>query len=296
MYYDNAEGMVFRPPSEANSFILRATIGCSHNACTFCSMYRGVRFRVRPFEELEQILQEASQHWPDTRRVFIGDGNSLVLPTDQLLHIIGMLRRAFPKLSRVTCYGGPRDILKKAPEELAALKQAGLQIIYLGIESGDDDVLRAIGKGVTSSDMIAAGRKVMESGIKLSAMVILGLGGKERSREHALNTAAAVSAISPTMLSALTLMLHKGTPLRQAADRGDFTPLSPYELVQELKLLIEHCDMTSPCIFRSNHVSNLLPLAGTLPQDKTELLGDIEEMLAICRNRTTPSYNDTGEF
>ncbi len=296
MYCDNAEGMVFRPPSEANSFILRATVGCSHNACAFCSMYRGVRFRIRPQEELAGIIHEASRRWPEIRRVFLGDGNALVLPAEQLLHILDMLRRSFPKLSRVTCYGGPRDILNKTPEELAALRQAGLQIIYLGIESGDDEVLRAIGKGVDSAAMIAAGQKVMASGIKLSAMVILGLGGKARSREHALNTARTVSAISPTMLSALTLMLHKGTPLRQAADRGEFSPLSPLELLQELQLLIEHCEVASPCIFRSNHVSNLLPLAGTLPQDKAALLGDIGEMLEICRDRTLPSYNDTGAF
>ena len=296
MYLDNAEGMVFRPPSEANSFILRVTVGCSHNACTFCGMYRDVRFRARPREEVAGLIHKAARYWPDTRRIFLADGNALVLATDRLLEIIHSLRAAFPKLARVTCYGGPADILRKAPAELTALKEAGLQIIYLGIESGDDGVLANICKGATAEEMIAAGRRVVAAGIKLSTMVILGLGGRENSRAHALGTARVVSAINPTMLSALTLMLHEGTPLRQAADRGDFQPLSPYELLQELKLMVENIEVSHPCIFRSNHVSNFLPLAGTLPHDKQQLLADIHEVLEVFKDQTTPTYNDSGSF
>lgn len=296
MYLDNAEGMVFRPPSEANSLILRVTIGCSHNACTFCGMYREVQFRARPEEEVAALIDKAARYWPETRRIFLADGNALVLKTDRLLAILARLRAAFPKLARVTCYGGPQDILRKTPDELAALKAAGLQIIYLGVESGDDEVLTKICKGGTAAEMIAAGRRVLDAGIKLSVMVILGLGGAERTREHALGTARVVSAISPTMLSALTLMLHEGTSLRAAADRGDFKPLSPYGLLQELKLMMEHIDMSSPCIFRSNHVSNFLPLAGTLPHDKAQLLADIEEVLEVFKNKTAPTYNNTGSF
>jgi radical SAM superfamily enzyme YgiQ (UPF0313 family) len=296
MYLDTAEGMVFRPPSEARSLILRVTVGCSHNACTFCGMYREVRFRARPPEEVAALIATAARHWPETRRIFLADGNALVLGTDRLLTVLTDLRAAFPKLARVTCYGGPQDILRKTPGELAALKAAGLQIIYLGVESGDDEVLASVCKGGTAAEMIAAGRRVLEAGIKLSVMVILGLGGTARSREHALGTARVVSAISPTMLSALTLMLHDGTPLREAADRGDFRPLSPYGLLQELKLMMEHVDVTSPCIFRSNHVSNFLPLAGTLPHDKAQLLTDIDEVLEVFKDRTEPTYNDTGAF
>lgn len=296
MYFDNAEGMVFRPPSEANSLILRVTIGCSHNACTFCSMYRDVQFRARPQEEIAALIKKAARYYPDQRRVFLADGNALVLKTEKLLDIIRLLRDSFPKLSRVTCYGGPKDILAKTPEELAALKAAGLQIIYLGMESGDDQVLSDICKGATAEEMIAAGRKVIASGIKLSVMVILGLGGKEHSSEHALSTARVVSAINPTMLSALTLMLHEGTPMRKAADQGEFTPLSPYELLQELKQIVENIEVTAPCIFRSNHVSNFLPLAGTLPQDKQQLLADIDEVLEHFKHKTTPTYNDNGMF
>lgn len=296
MYFDNAEGMVFRPPSEAKSLILRVTIGCAHNACTFCGMYADVQFRTRPMEEIKALIAKAAHIYPDNRRVFLADGDALVLKTDRLLEIMGLLRTAFPKLTRITCYGGPQDILRKTPEELAALKEAGLQIIYLGIESGDDEVLRDVKKGATSDEMIAAGRKVLDAGIKLSAMVILGLGGKARTPEHALNTARVVNAINPTMLSALTLMLHDGSPLCAAADRGEFTPLSPYELMLELKQMVLNFELTSPCIFRSNHVSNFLPLAGTLPQDKQALLADIEEVLAHFRDKTKPTYNNRGTF
>ena len=296
MYFDNAEGMVFRPPSEARSLILRVTIGCAHNECTFCGMYRDVKFRVRPMTEIAALISQAARYYPDARRVFLADGDALVLKNDKLLEIMKMVTDAFPKLQRITCYGGPKDILRKTPEELEALKKAGLQIIYLGIESGDDEVLADCRKGATAEEMIAAGQRVVASGIKLSTMVILGLGGREKSMQHALNSAKVVSAINPTMLSALTLMLQEGTPLRAAADRGEFHPLSPFELLQELRLMLENINVTSPCIFRSNHVSNFLPLAGTLPQDKEQLLIDTDTVLARFKNKTTPTYNNTGIF
>ena len=294
--FDNAEGMVFRPPSEANSFILRVTIGCSHNRCTFCSMYRGVQFRARPLNEIETIIRNTARHYPQLRRVFLADGDALVLSTDKLLDILALLKASFPKLSRVTCYGGPLDILRKSPEELQLLKQSGLQMIYLGIESGDDAVLSRIQKGVTSDQMIAAGQKVLAAGMKLSAMLVLGLGGKEGSLQHALGSARVASAINPTMLSALTLMLHRGTPLRGEAERGLFQPLSPFDFVVELKELITRLEMKSPCIFRSNHVSNMLPLAGTLPADKADLLDQADEALRMLKNQTRPTYNDDGPF
>ena len=294
--FDDAEGMVFRPPSEAKSFILRITIGCSHNACTFCAMYKNVAFRVRPLAEVQTLIHQAACYYPALRRVFLADGNALALPNDHLLQVMAMLRQSFPKLSRITCYGGPKDILRKSEDELAALRQAGLQIIYLGIESGDDDVLRLVNKGVTAAEMVTAGRKVLAAGIKLSAMVILGLGGQSLTHQHAVNTGKVVSAISPTMLSTLTLMLHEETELRAAADRGDFIPLSPYGFISELKMLLESTDVTSPCIFRSSHVSNLLPLAGNLPADKAQLIADTIEVLEHLKHKKTPTYNDIGSF
>ena len=297
MYFDNAEGMVFRPPSEAKSLILRITIGCSHNECSFCGMYRDVQFRTRSQEEIYTLIDKAARYYPDARRIFLADGNALVLSNDRLLPIMQRLRETFPRLARITCYGGPKDINRKSVEELSALKEAGLQIIYLGIESGDDATLASVKKGVTADEMIAAGQKVIAAGLKLSAMLILGLGGKAYTAQHALNSARVVNAINPTMLSALTLMLHQGTPLREAADRGEFIPLSAYELMLELRTMISSINVTEPCIFRSNHVSNMLPLAGTLPKDKDALLADIDEMLDYLKDKgNKPLYNDTGDF
>ena len=294
--FDHAEGMVFRPPSEANSFILRVTIGCAHNRCTFCSMYRDVQFRARPISEIEPIIRKTARHYPDLRRVFLADGDALVLSTHKLLEIMELLKAHFPKLSRISCYGGPLDILRKSPEELLSLKQAGLQMVYLGIESGDDEVLARVQKGVTSEEMIQAGQKILAAGMKLSAMLVLGLGGRELSLQHARNSARVASAINPTMLSALTLMLHRGTPLRAEAEQGKFYPLSPYEFVQELTELVTHLNMHSPCIFRSNHVSNMLPLAGTLPGDKNSLLEQAKDALELLKNQTRPTFNDDGPF
>ncbi len=294
--FDNAEGMVFRPPSEANSFILRVTIGCAHNKCTFCSMYRDVHFRARPISEIEPIIRNTARRYPDLRRVFLADGDALVLSTNKLLEIIALLKAHFPKLSRISCYGGPLDILRKSPEDLLLLKQSGLQMVYLGIESGDDEVLALVQKGVTGDEMIAAGQKILAAGMKLSAMLVLGLGGRELSLQHARNSGRVASAINPTMLSALTLMLHRGTPLRADAEQGQFHPLSPYDFVQELKELVVHLDMKTPCIFRSNHVSNMLPLAGTLPGDKNSLLEQAEDALQLLKNQTRPTFNDDGPF
>jgi radical SAM superfamily enzyme YgiQ (UPF0313 family) len=293
---DNAEGRVFRPPSEAKSLILRVTVGCAHNACTFCGMYRDVAFRTRPLTEIKRLIDLAARHYSEQRRIFLADGDALVLKTDKLLEIMRMLQEAFPKLSRITCYGGPRDILRKTPEELAALKRAGLQIIYMGIESGDDDVLDRVAKGASAEEMIAAGRRVIAAGMKLSAMVILGLGGKELTKRHALNTARVINAINPTMLSALTLMLHEGTLLRQAADRGEFIPLSTYEFMAELKLMVSKINVSSPCIFRSNHASNFLPLAGTFPKDKDRLLANIDAAAEYFKNRINPAYNNIESY
>ena len=294
--FDTAEGMVFRPPSEAKSYILRITIGCSHNKCTFCTMYKDVNFRIRPLDEISTLIKQTSTVYPGLRRVFLADGNALSLPLEHLLQVIAMLRQYFPKLTRITSYGGPRDILNKTPEELMRLKQAGLQIIYLGIESGDDNVLSQVRKGVTAADMITAGRKVIDAGIKLSAMVILGLGGQKFSHRHAINTGKIISAINPTMLSTLTLMLHQGSELRAIADRGDFMPLSPYGFIRELRLMLENIDVSAPCLFRSSHISNILPLAGTLPRDKEQLIADTTEVLECLKNKTTPTYNDIGGF
>lgn len=281
MYYGDDEGTVFRPPSEANSFILRVTTGCSHNKCSFCSMYRDVQFRIRSLEEIEAQIQHAAYWSPTVRRVFLADGNALVLPTERLLTIIAKLRENFPKLSRVTCYAGPKDVLAKSIEELKILHDAGLKIIYLGMESGDDEVLALLHKGVNAEEMVNACRKVIDAGVKLSLMVILGAGGEAFTGQHARHTAQAVNIIQPDMLNILTLMLHPGSKLRAAAEGKQFFPLGIRQLLQELRLIIAGIDLPdhTHCLFRSNHVSNLVPLSGTLPKDKIKLLAELDKEL-----------------
>ncbi|HWR07275.1 radical SAM protein [Sporomusa sp.] len=277
MYFDHAEGNVFRPPSEAYSFILRVTIGCSHNACTYCNMYRSVRFRTRPRDEIMAQINAAKPYAQNIRRIFLADGNALVLTTDKLLQILTVLRETFPRLQRVSCYAGPKDMLNKTPAELIALREAGLKLVYYGLESGDDVVLRDVNKGVTAAEAIEAGQRIVAAGIKLSVMVIAGLGGREGSGRHAYNTAQAINAIRPAMLSALTLMLYRGSQLLDQFERGEFVPLPPAEIMGELYQMISAIELppASHCLFRSNHSSNHIALAATLPKDKDRLLEDI---------------------
>lgn len=277
LYFDTAPGPVFRPPSEANSFLLRVTVGCSHNRCTYCNMYRSVPFQVRPHIEVARQIEQAGPYRESVRRVFLADGNALVLHTERLLPILAELRAAFPRLQRVSCYAGPRDILAKRTEELKALNEAGLKLVYYGMESGDDEVLQHVQKGVNAAQSIEAGQKIRAAGIKLSLMVILGLGGRERSVQHALNTAAAVSAIGPEMLSALTLMLYRGSELKEEFEAGRFAVLNPAELLQELELMIRNIKLSEQqrCIFRSNHISNYVDLAATLPKEQERLTAEI---------------------
>jgi radical SAM superfamily enzyme YgiQ (UPF0313 family) len=277
LYFDNAEGPVFRPPSEAHSFILRVTVGCSHNACTYCNMYKSVQFRTRPMNEIMDQIHAAKPYAMHIRRIFLADGNALVLATDKLLAILDALARTFPRLQRVACYAGPRDMLNKTPAELEALKAAGLKLVYYGLESGDDVVLSRVNKGVTAAEAIEAGQRIVAAGIKLSVMIIAGLGGKEHSARHAANTARAVNAIRPQMLSALTLMLYRGSELLEQFESGRFVPLPPAEIMEELYELVSGIDLppAEHCLFRSNHISNHIALAATLPKDKDRLLADI---------------------
>lgn len=279
MFFDSYDTPVFRPPSEAHSFILRVTRGCAHNKCTYCNMYRGVPFQILKDEEISRQIALAAYYGKDAvRRVFLADGDALVLPTAKLLKILQALRENFPKLQRVSSYAAPKDILRKSEDELRQLKDAGLQLLYYGMETGDDATLKAVNKGVNAEEAIEAGRRVTASGMKLSMMVILGLAGTEGSTRHALATAKAINIIKPTMLSALCLMLYRGSELLDQFERGEFHPLPPKGLMDELHLMMENINLPadSHCIFRSNHVSNYVQLAGTLPKDKERLLHDIE--------------------
>lgn len=279
MFY---EGTIYRPPSEAKSLILQISVGCKHNACTFCTMYKDKKFRIKSWAEINEIIRAACIQDPETERIFLADGDAIALDTPLLTDILDQLYAGFPRLKRVGIYGGPKDILAKSPQELADLKAHGLNIVYLGVESGNEDVLQAVRKGVTAAEMIAAGQKAKASGLILSCTIIIGLGGKALSQAHAVDTARVISAIDPEYLGALTLMLDADAPLLKAINEGSFQVLNPFEALAELRTLLAALKV-SHCVFRSNHASNYLPLRATLPEDREKLL---ETMDQVINNRS----------
>lgn len=272
------EGALYRPPSEAYSLIVQATIGCSHNKCTFCSMYRGEQFKIRETDEIIEDLILGRKYYKNVKRVFLADGDALVIKTEELVRILKQIQRIFPECERVGIYGSPRSILLKTREELKLLEKLGLRIVYLGLESGSDKILRDINKGVNSTEMIEAGRMVVDSNIALSITLISGIGGMKYSREHALESAKVLNEMNPDYIGLLTLLLEDGTELYRDVQEGSFQLLTPREILLETKLLVENLEVDN-CIFRSNHASNYLPLKGTLMEDKQLILKQIEEGL-----------------
>lgn len=272
------EGALYRPPSEAYSLIVQATIGCSHNKCTFCSMYRGEQFKIRETDEIIEDLILGRKYYKNVKRVFLADGDALVIKTEELVRILKQIQRIFPECERVGIYGSPRSILLKTREELKLLEKLGLRIVYLGLESGSDKILRDINKGVNSTEMIEAGRMVVDSNIALSITLISGIGGMKYSREHALESAKVLNEMNPDYIGLLTLLLEDGTELYRDVQEGSFQLLTPREILLETKLLVENLKVDN-CIFRSNHASNYLPLKGTLMEDKQLILKQIEEGL-----------------
>jgi radical SAM superfamily enzyme YgiQ (UPF0313 family) len=272
------EGTVYRPPSEATSLILQATIGCSHNTCTFCVSYIDKPFRIKTLREIEHDIRAVLPYYRTARRIFLADGDALVIPTPQLLGLLAMLRRYFPGLERVAIYGSPGNIKKKTVEELRKLGEAGLGIIYIGLESGSDAILRSVRKGALSKNMIAAAGKVKEAKIPLSVIWILGLGGRERSGEHARETARVLNAMDPEYAGALTLMVVEPAPICREVAEGRLTLLSPRESLEELRKVVEKLELTR-CVFRVNHASNYASIRGTLPQDKDKMLKQIDSAL-----------------
>src|SRR5690554_3727174 len=273
------EGTVYRPPSEARSWILQATIGCSHNRCTFCSMYKDKSFRIRKTEEIIQEIHEAGRLYGNLKRIFIADGDALMIRTEDLVLIIGELKNTFPECERIGIYASPKSIHLKSDADLKTLKEAGLGIAYLGLESGSDDILKAVKKGDTRGGIISAGRKIKEAGLKLSVTVISGLGGRENWEDHARETARAVNMIRPDYLGLLTLMTEPGTELWDQVESGEFSLLSPYEIAQETLLMLSQLDSPG-CVFRSNHASNYVALKGTLNKDREEMIKTLETALA----------------
>lgn len=273
------EGAVIRPPSEARSLILQATLGCSHNKCMFCGTYLDKRFRARPLKELFQDIDSVDDYALSVRRVFLADGNAFVLSTDRLLAILDKLNDSFPRLERVGIYGNASDILRKSPDDLAELRKRKLGIIYLGLESGSDEILQFIEKGATSQEMIEAVMKAQAVGIDLSVIAILGMGGRGLSEHHARETARVLNEMNPHYASFLTLMVIPGTPLYDMVRAGEFDLLDPREMLEELKIIVENLDLEGT-VFRTNHASNYLALGGTFPQDKDRILREIERGLS----------------
>ncbi|MBU5425526.1 radical SAM protein [Tissierella pigra] len=274
------EGSLYRPPSEAYSLIVQATIGCTHNKCTFCSMYKDKQFRVRKLDEIIEDFKVARRKYKSVKRIFIADGDALAIRNEELIEIFSFIKENFPECERIGIYGSPKSILSKNQEDLKRLKSLGLGIIYLGVESGSEIILRNINKGVTREEMIQAGKKVVESGIKLSITLISGIGGKENSLEHSLESARIINEINPSYVGLLTLIVEDGTPLYDDVHLNKFNLLSPREILLETKKMVENIDVDS-CIFRSNHASNYISLKGTLPQDKDLILSQIEEGLEL---------------
>jgi radical SAM superfamily enzyme YgiQ (UPF0313 family) len=272
------EEPVFRPPSEADSLILQATIGCSYNECTFCGMYRSKRFRIRSIDELRREIHWARDSLGAVRKVFLADGDALVAKASYLRQILDELRAVFPQLRRVSTYASPQALQVRSVEEMRRLREAGLTLYYLGIESGHDEVLAKLRKGVNSSEMVACARKAVEADVKLSTMILLGAGGRELSAAHAEHSARVVNAIGPRFVSTLVMTPVEGTPLWEEDRRDELEHLSPIELAAELRTFIAGLDLDG-AIFRSNHASNYLALAGTLPKDKQRLLDGLDAVL-----------------
>jgi radical SAM superfamily enzyme YgiQ (UPF0313 family) len=273
------EGMIMRPPSEANSILLQATVGCSHNKCTFCGAYKGERFKIKSDEIIFQDIAFAGEYCRRQRRVFLCDGDALIIPQKRLLSILKEIEKTLPWVTRVGVYANTKSIQMKTADELKALKAHGLGIAYMGLESGDDVTLKQIRKGATVEKMIKMGRKIRETGIKLSITVLLGLAGRDRSMIHAQETGRVLSAIDPEYVGALSLMLVPGTPLFETYEAGNFKLLEPDEMLRELRCMIEHTHL-SKGLFHANHASNYLPIKARMPKDKEKTLFQIDAALS----------------
>ncbi len=307
------EGQIYRPPCEAHSLIIQATIGCPWNRCTFCAMYKDRRFRTRPIDDVLDDLRAARHAYRHVPAIFLADGNTIALPTRELRTLLEEAYRLFPELEHVGAYGGARYLAQdpgsaattEPPEsrgtaaseaagnpgpaqrsihagktvgELVELREAGLSVVYLGLESGDEEVLRRVKKGVSPADMVAAGRKLKDAGFPVSLYVLIGLGGRDRYRDHALGTAAVINAIEPDIVRPRTLYIQEDTPLWHQRRRGEFVEAGPREALLETRLLLEN--ITVPVTLVSDHITNYLPLHGRLPHQRDQLIAAIDRTLA----------------
>lgn len=272
------EGTIYRPPGERHSYLLQVTVGCSHNACTFCGMYKDKVFHVRDMADILEDIRMAKAYYGDVTRVFLCDGDAIGMETEDLLRILQALYEAFPSLTKVGVYAGPRSTLSKTPEELRALRKAGLTRAYLGVETGSDALLKQIGKGVDASQMLQAGTMLREAGMDLWAMVLLGLAGSGTGLAHARDTAELINRMQPRHLSLLTLVLEPGTKLYADWRQGKFVPCTPEEILQEVRYLVANLTV-DPLHFTCDHASNYLPLKGTLGEERERFLAVLDAAL-----------------
>ncbi|MBI5210162.1 MAG: radical SAM protein [Elusimicrobia bacterium] len=270
---------LFRPPAEAGSLILRTDQGCPHNRCSFCGMYKGTPYRRLGLDQVGSLVARESRRGRGARRVFLADGDVMARPFDELAAILGMLREGFPGLSRVNVYASGSGIAGKTDEQLRALRGLRLHTLYMGLESGDEETLRRMDKAESAAAMVSAGRRAQACGLHLSVMVLLGLGGRERTAEHARSTAASLNLMQPRLLSALRVIPVPGTALHRESGKGDFLPLTEDEAVRELRMMVEGLELERT-VFRANHVSNVVPLEAALPRDKGRLLAQLDKLLA----------------
>jgi radical SAM superfamily enzyme YgiQ (UPF0313 family) len=273
------EGAIYRPPSEAYSLILQVSVGCSHNKCTFCGSFKDKKFRVKSFEEIKEDVEEAKQYAQYVKKVFLADGDALIIPMKRLLPIVELVKESFPKLERIGVYGNAKSILKKPVEDLKRLKELGVGILYLGVESGDQVTLDRVCKGTTLDKVEQAAAKVKEAGITLSVTVLLGLGGVERSKIHAEETGKFLSRIDPEYIGALSIIVVPGTRLADDIEMGIFQVPDPYMLLEELAIMIQNTNVTHS-FFASNHASNYLPIKVWLPEDKDKAVQAINRVLS----------------
>jgi len=273
------EGNMIRPPSEANSILLQATVGCSHNKCTFCGAYKGERFKIKSDDIIMEDIAFAAKYCKNQDRLFICDGDALIIPQKRLVKMLTRIREQLPWLKRVGLYANSKGIKLKSADELKELHELGIGIAYLGLETGDDVTLKNIRKGATSATMIEVGKKIRAAGIKLSITVLLGIAGRDRSQVHAQATGEVLSAIDPEFVGALSLMLIPGTLLYDDYESGKFPLIEPDEMLHEIRTMIEHTNLTNG-LFHANHASNYLPIRAKFPEDKEKTMRLIDEALA----------------
>lgn len=266
------EGAIYRPPSEAYSYILQVTIGCAHNGCTFCGSFKAKKFRLRDLDAIMEDLQMAKAYYGSIRKIFLADGDALVCKNSFLMPILEKIEELFPECERVGIYGRATDILRKSDEDLLELKKHGVGIIYVGVESGNPEILRRINKGETREQMIEGVCKANRLGFETSLTFISGIGGREMWRENAIDTGTIITEMEPTYASVLTLMLVEGTPLYNDYIAGKFELLTPGEFLKETELMLENTNLKKNCVFRSNHASNYVSLKGNLPVDKERMI------------------------